>query len=60
MPGPGWIGSTTVRKTTPGREQTSKPNAASVAVRWPGGMTLRSLAVLTGWQPAPVLTATSP
>ena len=31
MPGPGWIGSTTVRNKSPGREHASNPNAAAVA-----------------------------
>lgn|GEM_PF-4477433 len=59
MPGPGWIGSTTVRNKSPGREHASNPNAAAVAERCPGAMTLRVSAVLTGSQPAVAETAAS-
>jgi hypothetical protein len=43
----------------PDREHASKPNAASVALRCPGGMTLSVSGLLTGSQPASVLTAAS-
>jgi hypothetical protein len=43
----------------PRREHASKSKMASVAVRWPGGMTLSRSAESTGSQPASVLTAAS-